>query len=77
MKDIHIYDKAFHAAEADIIFLRSNWELDPNTGELHAAADRSLTCTEFVEALVRVAQARFQSSQTTTLRGCGQPAAWF
>jgi hypothetical protein len=70
MKDIQIYDKSFHAAEADIIFLRSNWELDPNTGELRAAADRSLTCTEFVEALVRVAQARFQSSQTTTLKGC-------
>ena len=41
MKDINVYDKSFNAAEADIIFLRSNWELNSETGELQAAADRS------------------------------------
>ena len=70
MKDIRVYDKSFTPAEADIIFLRSNWELDAETGDLRASADRSLTCTEFVEALVRIAQARFSSQQTTTLKGC-------
>ena len=70
LKDIQIFDKGFTAPDADLIFLRSNWEMDAESGELSASVDRSLTSIEFVEALVRCAHSRFLTTQTTTLKGC-------
>ena len=72
LKDIKIFDKSFTPAEADLIFLRSNWEIDETTGALKASADRSLSSIEFVEALVRCAHTRFLTAQTTTLKGCAE-----
>ena len=72
LKDIKIFDRGFTAPDGDLIFLRSNWELDEDTGQTRASTDRSLTSNEFVEALIRCANARFLTAQTTTLKECAE-----
>ena len=58
VRDCKLVDKKFTTSDVDLIFIKTNIEVDEVTGDRVAIAmnpDKALTTTEFVEAVVRVA----------------------
>ena len=63
--DCKLIDKNFTSQDVDLVFIKTNIEIDEITGERVEIAlnpNKALTTTEFVEAIVRVAHGTLSSS---------------
>ena len=72
VKDSRLTDKAFTMNDVDLIFIRTNWEIDEEGRKINVAnnPDRALTSNEYVEALVRCAYGRYKVKAQTNLCDC-------
>ena len=70
IRDCKLIDKNFTSQDVDLVFIKTNIEIDEITGERVEIAlnpNKALTTTEFVEAIVRVAHGTYLSSSSLQL----------
>eukprot|EP00945_MAST-04E_sp_MAST-4E-sp1_P008850 g8850.t1 len=72
VKDSKITNNTFLTTDVDLIFIRTNWEVDSEGMKTNQAnnPDRALTSNEYVEALVRCAYGRYKAKAKTNLTEC-------
>jgi hypothetical protein len=68
MSDCNVCDNVFTQTDIDLIFVRSNWEMDEEGNKVDSRdnPDRSMTSSEFVEGILRVAYGKFSGTMGQT-----------
>jgi hypothetical protein len=62
IRDCKLIDKSFTSQDVDLVFIKTNIEIDEITGERVEVAlnpNKALTTTEFVEAIIRVSHGKY------------------
>ena len=72
VKDSKLTNQSFTTNDVDLIFIRTNWEVDEDGKRTNQAnnPDRALTSNEYVEALVRCAHGRYKKQAQSELTEC-------